>query len=87
MQILGISASLLLSYVFVFYVLKNRVSAYWCVCVYLPPSTLVRFDSSKSHDKSHPIIGNGTIQIVATYVAETLKRFLHYFLPVSMRLA
>lgn len=32
-QILGISASLLLSYVFVFYVLKNRVSAYWCVCI------------------------------------------------------
>lgn len=38
-QILGISASLLLSYVFVFYVLKNRVSAYWCVCVFAPIHT------------------------------------------------
>lgn len=34
----------------------------------------MRFGSSKSHDKSHPIIGNGTIEIAATHVAATLKK-------------
>lgn len=34
----------------------------------------MRFDSSKSHDKTHPIAGNGTVYIATTYVAATLKK-------------
>lgn len=48
----------------------------------------MRFDSSKSHDKTHPIAGNGTVYIATTYVAATLKKVPALLPPppISLRL-
>lgn len=59
-----------------------HVTAHWAEQLsplFTPLHLVMRFDSAKSHDKLHPIASNGTVHI------NLWKMFLHYFLPISLR--